>query len=73
MMDSDWSRRVNPNWIYVCEGGQWLVRQSGSDHQPTQEQVLADYDEPVLWSFTDQGGTTEYRNQEWVLANIRPR
>lgn len=22
MMDSDWSRRVNPNWIYVREGGQ---------------------------------------------------
>ena len=73
MMDNDWIRSVNPNWIYVREGGQWLARQPGSSHQPTLEQVLADYDEPVVWSFTEPDGTTEYRDREWVLANIRPR
>ena len=72
MMDNDWIRSVNPSWIYVREGGQWLVRQRGSDHRPTLEQVLAEYDEPVVWPFAEPDGTTEYRDREWVLANIRP-
>ena len=72
MMDNDWIRSVNPSWIYVREGGQWLVRQRGSDHQLSLEQVLADYDEPVMWSFAEPDGAIQYRDREWVLANILP-
>ena len=72
MMGDDWIRSVNPSWIYVRANGQWLVRQRGSDHHPTLGQVLAEYDEPMVWSFAEPDGTTKYRDREWVLANIRP-
>ena len=72
MLSSDWARQVHPHWIYVHEGGQWLVRWPGSHIQPTLEQALTEYDEPVVWPFAEPDGTTEYRGREWVLANIPP-
>ena len=71
MMDSDWSRRIHPHWVYVRDGGQWLACRPGADLQPLAE-VLAEHDEPVMWNFVDAEGRSEYRNKGWVLANIRP-
>ena len=71
MMDSDWSRRIHLHWVYVRESGQWLARRPGSAFQPLAA-VLAEYDEPVFRPFPEADGSTEYRDRQWLLANMPP-
>ena len=72
MTDTDWWRRVDPHWVYLYDNGQWLVRNTDNEFQLLAA-ILDERNDEVVWPFEQPDGTTEYRNREWVLANLPPR